>query len=106
MASTNDTFAAAAREEDGLIYVSVDVETYSGADLRRVGAYAYADDPDFQMLLISYQVEGGEVRTIDLMEDSYDDSYDDSEFRAILFDPKYRKTAFNANFERVTLTAH
>ena len=86
----------------GLVDVSIDVETYSGADLRRVGAYRYADDPDFQMLLISYMIGEGEVRTIDLMEESYDDS----EFRAILFDPKYIKHAFNANFERVTLAAH
>ena len=90
------------KEGAGLIDVSVDVETYSGADLRRVGVYRYADDPDFQMLLISYQIGEGEVRTIDLMEDTYDDS----EFRAVLFDPRYRKHAFNANFERVTLAAH
>ena len=30
--------------------LSIDIETYSGADLNRTGVYRYAEDPDFEIL--------------------------------------------------------
>lgn len=31
----------------------MDIETYSGADLAKCGAYRYAKDPDFEVLLLA-----------------------------------------------------
>ena len=46
--------------------LSIDIETYSEADLNKTGVYRYADDPSFQILLFGYAVDGGDVRVIDL----------------------------------------
>ena len=46
--------------------LSIDIETYSSADLNRTGVYRYAEDPDFEILLFGYAVDGGEVRVVDL----------------------------------------
>lgn len=46
--------------------LSLDIETYSEADLRKVGVYRYADDPSFDILLFSYAIDGGEISCIDL----------------------------------------
>ena len=40
---------------------SIDIETYSSVDIK-LGAYAYAQAPDFQILLIGYSFDGGPVR--------------------------------------------
>ena len=46
--------------------LSIDIETYFSADLNRTGVYRYAEDPDFEILLFGYAVDGGEVRVVDL----------------------------------------
>lgn len=78
--------------------MSVDVETYSSVDLAASGVYRYCEAPDFTILLISYAVNGGTVKTVDLACGD-----DDTVFRDLLFDPKVIKIAYNANFERTTL---
>lgn len=89
--------------------MGVDIETYSSVDLAGAGVYAYAESPDFEVLLVAYCFDGGEVRVIDLAsDDSYDkvDSYEGhSDFWLALKDPNVIKTAFNANFERTCLAA-
>lgn len=49
-------------------HLSVDIETYSEADIKRVGLYRYAEDPSFDILLIAYSVDGGPVSVIDLTQ--------------------------------------
>lgn len=80
--------------------LSIDIETYSGTDLNKCGVYKYAEDPDFEILLFGYAVDGGEAQVVDLAlgEEISDDVL------SALEDEKVIKTAFNANFERVCLS--
>lgn len=84
--------------------MGVDIETYSSANIKESGVYAYAAAPDFEILLIGYQMDGGPVQVIDLTDPLYDPE-DFSEFWAALIDPGMVKTAYNANFERTCLAA-
>ena len=77
--------------------LTVDLETYSPQDIGKVGAYRYAQDPDFEILLCSLAVDDGKVRI-------YDPAYAESWFELknlqnIFFDPRYTKRAWNAAFE-------
>lgn len=83
--------------------MGVDIETYSSVDLTGAGVYAYAEAPDFDILLISYIFDDwgeDEVRTIDCFDADPDMM---AEFCEALTDPQIVKTAFNANFERTCL---
>lgn len=84
--------------------MGVDIETYSSANIKESGVYAYAAAPDFEILLIGYQMDGGPVQVIDLMDPLYDPE-DFSEFWDALVDPGVVKTAYNANFERTCFAA-
>lgn len=82
--------------------MGVDIETYSSVELSDAGVYAYAQSPDFEILLISYTFDGEHIETIDFSdvdEDAVNRFYD------AITDPSVIKTAFNANFERVCLSA-
>lgn len=84
------------------IELSIDVETYSEADVKKLGAYRYAADPTFEMLLIAYHFSDEDcVRQIDVAMGYEAD--DHQRFLDALQNPKVKKTAFNANFERTTL---
>ena len=87
--------------------MAVDIETYSEVDIRTAGAYAYAESPTFEILLIAYQIDDGSVEVIDLtavQKESLPNSYCD--FWKALFSSDYTKTAYNANFERTCLAAY
>lgn len=89
--------------------VGIDIETYSSVDIGDAGAYAYAEAPDFQILLIGYKFDSDdEVTVIDLSdvameeaEEHLDTFYPD--LLEALHDPDTIKTAYNANFERTCL---
>lgn len=83
--------------------LSIDLETYSSYDIRKTGAYRYVEAPDFEILIIAFSIDGGEIQTID-MYDTDHALY--KQFRWYLFDPKVTKYAFNANFERTCLAKH
>ena len=87
--------------------LSIDIETYSAADLTEVGVYRYAEDPSFSMLLIGYSVNDGPVHVIDClgnMGDEDDDGELYGELCDLLVDPAVIKYAYNANFERTCLS--
>lgn len=84
--------------------MGVDIETYSSANIKESGVYAYTAAPDFEILLIGYQMDGGPVQVIDLTDPLYDPE-DFSELWDALVDPGVVKTAYNANFERTCLAA-
>ena len=84
--------------------MGVDIETYSSANIKESGVYAYAAAPDFEILLIGYQMDGGPVQVIDLTDPLYDPE-DFYEFWDALVDPGMVKTAYNANFERTCFAA-
>ena len=46
--------------------LSIDVETFSGVDLKKCGVYKYAESPNFEILLFGVSVDGGEVTVYDL----------------------------------------
>lgn len=84
--------------------MGVDIETYSSADIRESGVYAYSAAPDFEILLIGYQIAGGPVEVIDLTDPLYGpENY--PEFWDALTNLNVVKTAYNANFERTCLAA-
>lgn len=76
----------------------IDVETYSSADLPGCGAYKYIESPDFEILIIGWALNNGEVHTIDLTSNSLEDN---KEFLGYLTDPGTLKVAHNAVFERL-----
>lgn len=86
--------------------LGIDIETYSSVDIREAGVYAYAEAPDFQIMLIGYRIDDGPVEVIDLTDPIVDAEEDYTEFWEGLYDPDVIKTAYNANFERTCLTAH
>lgn len=73
----------------------VDLETYAALDLKKVGVYAYAEDPTFEILMAAWSIDGQEP----------DIAIGEDEIRCIpgLFDPEVIKVAHNAEFERVCL---
>ena len=45
--------------------LSIDIETYSSVNLLKLGVYAYADAPDFTILLFAYAFDNEEVKIVD-----------------------------------------
>lgn len=81
--------------------LSIDIETYSGTPIT-LGAYAYADDPDFEVLLFAYSWNRGAVEVVDLAQGEEIPA----DVEAALLDGAIVKTAYNANFERTCLARH
>ncbi len=78
----------------------IDIESYSGTDLKECGLFKYVEDPAFEVMLIGYSVDGGPVNVIDCVAGDLDaeaDLYD------MLVSPDYIKYAHNAQFERTCL---
>ena len=88
--------------EIGIKSLSCDIETYSDVDLNKCGVYRYAESPAFEILLFGYAVDGGEVRVIDLAQGEKIPE----EILDALTDDRIIKWAFNANFERVSLSRY
>lgn len=89
--------------------MSVDIETYSGTEIK-AGVRPYSEDKDFTILLIAYQLDGEPTKLIDLgFPDDQTHPAPDvllgsmEEFTRYLFDPTVTKTAYNASFERTCL---
>src|SRR5690554_3795064 len=79
-------------------HLHIDLETYSDAELPKVGAYRYAQDPSTRVLLLAYSY-GDEVELLDL---EHGDTLPDS-LVADLADPNVTKWAHNAGFERALI---
>ena len=80
--------------------LSLDLETYSSVDLGKSSVYRYAESPDFDILLLGYCVDGGEVQVVDLAQGEQVPP----EVIDALTDARVCKWAFNAQFERVCLS--
>lgn len=85
--------------------MNIDLETYSGVDIKEAGVYAYSASPDFEILLIGYRCDNSPVKVIDLTDPLTDPYNDYPDFWEGLYDQNVMKTAYNANFERTCLTA-
>lgn len=80
--------------------LAIDIETYSSVSLLKSGVYAYAESPDFEILLFAYAFDDEPVSVVDIAQG---ESLPDDVLSA-LFDKGVLKTAFNANFERTCLS--
>ena len=79
--------------------LSIDIETYGSVDLTKSGVYAYANAPDFKILLFAYAFDDEEVKIIDLAQGEALPK----EVMDALTDGDVLKTAYNANFERTCI---
>lgn len=82
-------------------HLSCDIETFSSANLSACGVYRYAADPTFEVLLFGYSIDQGPARVVDLAQG---EPIPEEVLRALV-DPAVVKSAFNATFERVCLSA-
>ena len=80
--------------------LSIDIETYSSADLSKCGVYRYCEAADYDILLFGYAADGGDVHVVDLACGEQIPP----EIINALTNPVILKTAFNAQFERVCLS--
>lgn len=80
--------------------LSIDLETYSDIDIKKCGAYKYAESPNFEILLLGVSINGGPVTVYDL---ACGDTIPE-EILTALSDDTITKWAFNASFERICLS--
>lgn len=80
----------------------IDLETYSAVDLKKCGAYKYAEDTDCSILLLGYAIDDEPVQVVDL---THGDKIP-LEVLAALRDPTVTKVAHNAMFERINLSCY
>lgn len=83
-------------------HLHLDIETYSTVDIKTCGAYKYADDEAFEILLLAYAFGDDPIEVVDL---AMGEAIPPKVVKAILQDD-YIKLAHNANFERVCLCKH
>ena len=81
--------------------LSIDIETYSSADLAKCGVYKYAEAEDFEILLFGYSVDHGEVQVTDLAQGEKLPE----EILDALTDDSVTKWAYNASFERICISS-
>ena len=82
--------------------LSMDLETFSSADLIKAGVYSYTSSPDFEILLFAFAYNDDVVQVIDLAsgEEIPNHVLRDLENNGVI------KTAFNAQFERTCLSRY
>lgn len=75
-----------------------DIETRSGLDISKAGSYKYAQDGEYEILLIAWKFNNEETRIFDLKLGGYD-PLEWMAFLKMLEDPRVIKYAYNAEFE-------
>lgn len=81
-------------------HLSIDIETYSSADLAKVGVYKYSESEDFEILLMGYAYDFGTVEVVDLTKGPMPE-----QLIKDLNNPDVIKHAYNAPFEVTCLNA-
>lgn len=82
--------------------LSIDIESFSSADLSKCGVYKYCESSDFEILLFGYSVDSGDVKVVDLTAGEKIPN----EVVSALTDESVLKYAFNASFERICLSRY
>lgn len=82
--------------------LSIDIETYSSAEIGKCGVYRYSEAPDFEVLMLGYSLDSAPVQVVDL---ACGEALP-VEISSALTDPEVVKWAFNAQFERVCLSRY
>lgn len=80
--------------------LSIDIETYCEVDLKKSGAYKYAESDSFEILLFAVSTNGGPVTVYDLASG---ETLPEEIIEAIVND-EVIKWAFNASFERICIS--
>ncbi len=85
-----------------MVDLSIDIETYSGVDLKKSGLYKYVQSPDFEVMLLAYSFNGAPVQIVDLK------SGEDLpiQIKGAMNNPLVIKHAYNAAFEWYCLSKH
>lgn len=96
--STHHTFLEVIMKD--INNLSIDIETYSSVDLSKCGVYKYAESEDSEILLFSYSVNDGDVKTVDIASG---EKIPDEILKALV-DESVTKWAYNANFERIFIS--
>jgi len=81
--------------------LSIDIETFSSVDLLKCGLYKYVESPDFQILLMAYCLNEGDVEIVDLTNDDLP-----REINIALRDSSVIKRSYNTSFERICLSRY
>lgn len=81
--------------------ISLDIETYSSVDISKSGVYRYAESDDFEILLLSYSLDEGEIHTIDLAMGQRIPE----EVLEALVSEEVEHWAYNSSFERICLSS-
>lgn len=82
--------------------LSIDLETFSPANIRSCGSFRYIDDPEFEILLFGYAFGDDEPTVVDLCSgEAIPDEVIDA-----LYSPDYIKTGYNNAFERYAMWKH
>lgn len=76
-------------------HLSIDLETYSSVPIAKAGAQKYISNPDFEILLFAYSVDGAPVEIIDLARGERLPPW----LVQAITSPEYIKHAYNAPFE-------
>lgn len=82
--------------------LSIDIETAFSKDLSKCGVYSYCEDKEFHILLFAYAFDNEEVKIIDFTKNEKLPK----EVLEALLDDNIIKSAFNANFERICISAY
>lgn len=82
--------------------LSLDLETFSPTNLATAGVYRYAEDEAFRILMLGYSIDGAPAEVIDLARGEPIPTMILQAFT----DSTVTKSAFNAAFERVCLSAY
>jgi len=78
----------------------LDTETFSAVDIRRVGAYRYAEHQSTRLLILAWALDDGPVTVEDITETGAPSA----QFQALFNDPDTRLVAHNAAFDRLILS--
>lgn len=81
--------------------IDLDIETFSSADLVKYGVYKYSDSPDFDILILSWAVDFGEIQTVDLTQEPFPEK-----LKQAIQDQSDDFWAWNTSFERVCLSRY
>lgn len=76
-------------------HLNIDIETYSDIDIGKSGLYRYCDTAAFEILLLAYAFDFGDVHVVDLASGDTIPA----DVMAALKDPDVIKHAYNAVFE-------
>ncbi|WP_347472943.1 DNA polymerase [Clostridium kluyveri] len=82
--------------------ISIDIETFSDVNLQKSGVYKYVQSSMFKILLFGYSINGSDVIIVDLAQGETIPV----DIIMALTDGTIIKWAFNAQFERICLSAY